>query len=145
MWTCAGLAHWRALKQARGVDVIYTSGSQSLSLVMVPARSDYEVETPGAVVHTERVADWIVLAADLDFGSGPHTPLRGDVIRYALRGYVVSATPDERHYDWMDTEFRLLLRIHTMECELPQFATPLLLENGEELLLENGFALDVGG
>jgi hypothetical protein len=102
--------------------VTYSRGAKKITIDRaVKGRSQVDAETSpdfGAVQRYESV-DWIVDAADIDFGGGPEAPKRGDRITDTRSGasVVYEVMPfglaGDSHWRWADPPNNQRLRIHT--------------------------------
>jgi len=110
----AGMA--KAVQGSRGVSVTYLRGGDALPLTAVPAEDRYLADDGHGLLQQQFVRDYLLLAADLDFGAGPAEPQRGDRIKEAfgdtVKVYEVVALGGEPHWRYCDSGHQEL-RIHT--------------------------------
>jgi len=110
----AGMA--RAVQGSRGVPVTYHRGGDALPLTAVPAEDRYLADDGHGLLQQQFVRDYLLLAADLDFGAGPTEPQRGDLIKETIGGavkvYEVVALGGEPHWRYCDSG-HTVMRIHT--------------------------------
>jgi len=106
----------KAIQGSRGVPVTYHRGADALPLTAVPAEDRYLADDGHGLLQQQFVRDYLLLAADLDFGAGPAEPQRGDLIKEAIAGqvkvYEVVGLGGEPHWRWCDSG-HVELRIHT--------------------------------
>lgn len=103
---------WEAQSAHAGEPVIYTRGESSVNLTAVPGFTHLERVIDDAVAMKTKHKDWLVLATDLDLGSGAVLPERGDTITFGSDVYKVLPIAGETVYDWSDSH-KTILRIHT--------------------------------
>jgi len=110
----AGMA--KAVRRSRGVPVTYQRGADALPLTAVPAEDRYLADDGHGLLQQHFVRDYLLPAADLDFGGGPTEPRRGDLIRQAfgdaVKVYEVVALGGEPHWRFSDSG-HTVLRVHT--------------------------------
>ena len=110
----AGMA--RAVQGSRGVSVTYHRGGDVLPLTATPAEDRYLADDGHGLLQQHFVRDYLLLAADLDFGQGPTEPARGDQIKQAfgdtVKVFEVVAMGGEPHWRYSDSG-HTVLRIHT--------------------------------
>lgn len=93
--------------------VTYRRGSQSIPVLATIAATEYEQMGIDGVTVGGEIVDFLIAAADLDFGSGSVFPEYGDEIVVAGRGtFRALQTPDGGVYRFSDP-FGNTLRIHT--------------------------------
>ena len=106
-----------SLQGIAGVDVTLTRQDRAVTLIAVPATTEFEVDT-GDVIEYAQSRDFTILAADLVLGGFPSLPKRGDTIRETIDGvetvYSVGAPAGSNHFKFEDP-FRTVLRIYTMQ------------------------------
>jgi len=113
-------AAWLAgqLKANGSQTVVYRSGAHSVSLQATFDSQLLRIADGQANTRVERAdADWILTAADLNFGSGAVVPVDGDTIQATFGGEtktfkvmkVGGVEPSWRYCD----PFQTMLRIHT--------------------------------
>jgi len=111
---------FQALRDAAGVSIRYVRGSDSIAIVAVPGRTDYETETFGGVYNSDQSRDYLVLAEDLKFSGNTVLPERGDEIRETIGGqetvFPVLDLGGGRHYSFSD-QYRIVVRIHTKQSQ----------------------------
>ena len=134
----AVMAHWRGISRASGITVSYfSSASTSITLTMVPARTETENEFADGRVHGERIADFIVPADNLGL-----TPEIGHRILWGDRWYEVLALGLNSHYEWAD-HFQVLLRIHTKRvAEDVEPLTEWTWQDGDGHVIQAGYAME---
>lgn len=110
----AGMA--KAVRRSRGVPITYCRGGDALALTAVPAEDRYLADDGHGLLQQQFVRDYLVLAADLDFGGGPTEPRQGDQIKETIDGqvkvYEVVALGGEPHWRYSDSG-HTVVRIHT--------------------------------
>lgn len=111
-------ATWLAgqLKTHAAVDVVYVRGNDSVLVKATIGKTDFEVDDGSGVILRVQSRDFLIQAADLQFGGGAVLPVAGDRIRETQGSqtfvYEVTAPGAEPHYRFSDP-FRNLLRIHS--------------------------------
>lgn len=97
--------------------IVYRRGdSLSVPISATLGKSEFEeVGIDGGIVNVEST-DFIIQAADLDFGGGPTEPAEGDLIEFEQQGttYTQIVTRMGSEKPWRFTDgFKLGMRIHT--------------------------------
>lgn len=111
-------AAWLAnqLKTHAAVDVVYVRGIESVPVKATIGKTEFAIEDGSGAILRIQSRDFLIQAADLEFGGVPVLPVAGDQIRetHGSRTFVyeVMAPGSEPHYRFSDP-FRKLLRIHT--------------------------------
>jgi hypothetical protein len=111
-------ASWLAdqLKTHASVEVLYVRGAGSVSVNATIGKTEFEVDDGSGVILRVQSRDFLIQAADLQFGGVASLPVAGDRIRETQGSqtfvYEVMAPGNEPHYRFSDP-FRKLLRIHT--------------------------------
>ncbi len=94
--------------------VTYSRGGDSVVVDATIGRTEFEVLDSVGMMRREIRRDFLIQAADLDFGSGVILPESGDIVTDAGRDYEVCPTGPEPAWRWSDA-YRKVLRIHTKE------------------------------
>jgi len=106
------------LAAVAGRQVTVVRGAESCTPTAVKGRSEFQIdsETGTQIEHSD--ADFLIAAADYDFGSGPLKPARGDriseVVGMLTFQYEVMAPGNGQPFQFRDAD-RTQLRIH---CKL---------------------------
>lgn len=93
------------------VDILYERSAQQLELAAIPDEPLTLVTDEFGKTSGEQ-RDFLIDPDALDFGGGPVSPVRGDVIHDSGRSFTVLPLTGTDCWDW-DDEFRSLLRVHT--------------------------------
>lgn len=107
----AGLA---ALKATCGVAAVYRRGDAAVSLTVIPGESGVTVATNQNLRIRQTIRDWLIDAADLDFGDGPFEPGNADVIEVGPLRFEVESPEGGTPWRWHDLA-RTRYRIHSRE------------------------------
>lgn len=96
--------------------VVYVRGAESKEVHATVGRTEFEQADEVGLIHRTESRDFLVRAADLDFGSGPVLPRAGDRVRETQDGrtfvYEVNAPGGEPPWRFSDP-YRRVLRVHT--------------------------------
>lgn len=103
---------YNAARAARGVNVTYNRGVDSVALLVVPGRTSMELETTPGIITTVDSRDFLVLASELVLSAVTTLPERRDWIEYAGNRLEVMSPDGDRFYRYSDP-YELILRIHT--------------------------------
>lgn len=117
LWESANDTLVTTLQGNVGSCVNYVRGTQEVELTAVKGRVDREALDLEAVRFGRETQQWIIKASDLDFGTGPTLPQRGDVIEETVGGVTYQfevVTPDNQTAYRADNA-RVMLRIFTTE------------------------------
>jgi hypothetical protein len=101
-------------------ELTYVRGAASTVVKATVGRTEYETDDGTAVriAFTER--DFLILAADLNLGSGPTLPVRGDTIREPQDGTVYEfEVLDWRWSDLYRQTFRIETKLIDTEAASP--------------------------
>jgi hypothetical protein len=110
------------LKAHASEPIVYSRGADALALCATFGRKLFQLDDgQGGIVMEWTDRDFLVPAADLDFGAGPVLPERGDRVEVAtdegtVLVYEVLAPGGEPPWRWSDP-FRRTLRIHAKHVE----------------------------
>lgn len=99
-----------------GEPIVYRRGDLNADIQAVRGESEFDrLESDGESRTLMKSVDWIMRLSDLDFGSGPVEPERGDTITTA-DGQVFDLMPgrSENSWRWLNS-YRTGYRIHTMQ------------------------------
>lgn len=111
---------FEALRDAAGVSIRYVRDGDSIMIIAVPGRTDYETETFGGIYNSDQSRDYLVLGSDLKISGNIILPERGDEIREVI-GETDTVFPvldlgGGRHYSFSD-QYRVVIRIHTKQAQ----------------------------
>lgn len=100
-----------------GREVTVRRGNLSAALVVAVGKSEYASQAATGLVEEIETRDYLLRAADYDFGGGPALPQRGDVLEDRISGQTTTwevAPPGagQQHYRPMDPD-HCWLRVHT--------------------------------
>ena len=104
-------------KQAGGMEVRYVRGTDEVSLVAVPGRSDIEDQGIDTETLTAKADDWLILAEDLWIDEAKITPKRGDRIYSNGHVFEVVRRGESLCYRWTD-QTKQILRVYTVEVNV---------------------------
>lgn len=103
---------FNAQRDAHGVTVTYYRGGDSVSLLVLPGRTDMELEqTPGILTTTDS-RDFMILASELILSASVTLPQRRDYIDWNSNRLEVMSPDGDRWFRYSDP-FQLILRVHT--------------------------------
>jgi hypothetical protein len=105
------------LKTHASNQVIYKRGTNTVTVNATLGKTEFEVEHDSGVVDRVETRDYLINAADIDFGAGPVKPQRGDKIVEVLNGTTHTRTvsvPTQGQV-WSHDGFEVKLRVHTWE------------------------------
>lgn len=104
-----------AIKRHAGVPVSYRRGPVTIQVTAIRGETTSRDHASQGIRLGAATADYLIDAADLDFGDGPAEPVIGDEIDDAGRTYEVTTLGDgDRPWRWHD-RLGLRRRIHTVE------------------------------
>lgn len=111
----------RSIQSAAGLVVTLTRGADSVdNVAATDGASKFEVVTADGTVLNFQSVDFLILATDYDFGTGPVLPARADRIEKPDGGgvltYEVVSQPGVQPYRFCDAA-RTLLRVHTKQVK----------------------------
>jgi len=100
--------------------ITYKRGEQSVEVAAAVGSTVWQVQGDDGLMREFEGRDFLIRAADLDFGSGPVEPAAGDRIEVndggTVRTYEVAAPGDEPPWRWSD-RYHKVLRVHTKQVE----------------------------
>lgn len=96
--------------------VVYQRGTDAKELQATIGKTEFEQADDAGLIHRTESRDFLVRAADLDFGAGPILPRAGDQVRETVGTsvfvYEVNAPGGQPPFRYSDP-YRRTLRIHT--------------------------------
>jgi hypothetical protein len=115
------------LQNEHGEAITYRRGNETVDLIAVPGTSEAEALGDDQLVVNVELKDWLVLASELQFGTGqsarPITPQIGDRIELTNNGRIEAyrvSHPNTSAPPFKRRDARgLMLRIHSTLVEMP--------------------------
>jgi len=103
--------------------VVYQRGTDSKEVQATIGKTEFEQADDSGLIHRTESRDFLIRAADLEFGSGPVLPRAGDQVRETVDGvggtvfvYEVNAPGGQPPFRFSDP-YRKSLRIHTKHID----------------------------
>lgn len=111
-------AAYKAARAINALSGLYSDGTNSVSLTVIPGETTFERETTPGLFTTTHSQDLLILAAELILDDAVVLPQLGDTFTATIAGsstvYEVMSPDGDRHYRWSDP-FKKVLRVFTKE------------------------------
>jgi hypothetical protein len=109
---------YHTARRTNGLSVVYSDGTNSVTLNVIPGETTFERETTPGLYTTTHSQDFLILAAELILDGAVVLPQMGDTVTATIGGssvtYQVTSPDGDRHYRWSDP-YKTVLRVFTME------------------------------